>query len=235
MNTSNVVAIIPARAGSKRIKNKNFKDFLGTPIIEYPISLLNSNENISSIVVSTDSNLVNQFENKYKKLEIYRRNPINSDDYASTVDAVKEVLNAFKFEANTKILCVYPCTPFLTNKEINEMIISSNRIEDGFTIVAHASDKRFLRGFVKSNNSEYKLIQPKYLDHRTQDLPDFYIDAGQAYIARVDCWLKSESILKEVKDVIKMNIDFSPDIDNIEDWHEMETKAINYGKARSDV
>ena len=49
------IAIIPARSGSKRIKNKNIKNFLGKPIIARVIEKLKKNKNIKIIVVTSDS------------------------------------------------------------------------------------------------------------------------------------------------------------------------------------
>ena len=52
------VAIIPARSGSKRIKNKNIKLFFGKPIIIYVIKLLIKSKIFDKIIVSTDSNKI---------------------------------------------------------------------------------------------------------------------------------------------------------------------------------
>ena len=52
------VAIIPARSGSKRIKNKNIKLFFGKPIITYVIKLLIKSKIFDKIIVSTDSNKI---------------------------------------------------------------------------------------------------------------------------------------------------------------------------------
>ena len=49
------ICIFPARGGSKRLKNKNIKNFLGKPIISYPIKAAKKSRLFSRIIVSTES------------------------------------------------------------------------------------------------------------------------------------------------------------------------------------
>ena len=49
------IAIIPARSGSKRIKNKNLINFFGKPLIYYSINLAKKSGLFDKIIVSTDS------------------------------------------------------------------------------------------------------------------------------------------------------------------------------------
>lgn len=109
------LCIIPARAGSKRIPGKNFRPFLGKPIIEYPLAVVKSFPHTNdAIVISTDS--------KRAYLQYYNyallRSEKNSRDEATTSDVVDEVLKytGIDFEY---ILVVYPCAVFIT-KELLE-------------------------------------------------------------------------------------------------------------------
>ena len=56
------IAIIPARQGSKRIKEKNIKKFLGKPIISYTIKKVKSSKLFDYVVVSTDSLKIKKFQ-----------------------------------------------------------------------------------------------------------------------------------------------------------------------------
>lgn len=58
-------AIIPARSGSKRIKNKNIKYFFGYPIIKYSISVALSSKLFKEVLVSTDSIKIKKISEKY--------------------------------------------------------------------------------------------------------------------------------------------------------------------------
>ena len=59
------IAIIPARQGSKRIKEKNIKKFLGKPIISYTIKKVKSSKLFDYVVVSTDSLKIKKISEKF--------------------------------------------------------------------------------------------------------------------------------------------------------------------------
>ena len=61
----NRIAIIPARAGSKRIKNKNIKLFDKKPMISYPIRELINSKIFDKVFVSTESKLIKKISEKY--------------------------------------------------------------------------------------------------------------------------------------------------------------------------
>jgi len=60
-----ILAVIPARAGSKRIKNKNIKKFFGKPIISYSISQALKSKIFDKIIVSTDSDKIANISERY--------------------------------------------------------------------------------------------------------------------------------------------------------------------------
>ena len=65
MSILNSICIIPARSGSKRIKNKNIKKFLGKPIISYSIKTAKKSGCFNKIIVSTDSIKISKIAIQY--------------------------------------------------------------------------------------------------------------------------------------------------------------------------
>ena len=63
-----IVAIIPARGGSKSIKNKNIIDFNGKPLIYYTINQALRSKEFTRVIVSTDSNDIAKISKKYAKV-----------------------------------------------------------------------------------------------------------------------------------------------------------------------
>ena len=59
-----ITCIIPARSGSKRIKNKNIKKFFGKPLIYYSIKLALKNKKFNKVIVSTDSKKIARIAKK---------------------------------------------------------------------------------------------------------------------------------------------------------------------------
>jgi pseudaminic acid cytidylyltransferase len=116
------LAIIPARGGSKRIPKKNIKFFLGKPIIAYAIQNATDSEIFDEIMVSTDDEEIAEVALSYGVKAPFKRSEENSNDFASTMDVINEVILNYKtlgikFEYAS---CMYPCTPLLTKGSLIE-------------------------------------------------------------------------------------------------------------------
>src|SRR6056297_3212044 len=123
MNTNKTLAIIPARGGSKRIPNKNIKDFSGKPIIAYSIELALNSGLFDEIMISTDSKQIAQIAKNYGAKVPFLRSKQNSDDFAGTVDVLVEVLENYKNKTGQifKVgCCIYPTSPLLTIKNLKK-------------------------------------------------------------------------------------------------------------------
>ena len=90
------LAIIPARGGSKRIKNKNIKDFCGKPIIKYTINAAIESKLFDKIHVSTESNLIKEVVEKCGlSVDFMRPNEL-SDDFTVLMPVISFVLETYK-------------------------------------------------------------------------------------------------------------------------------------------
>ena len=91
----NNLAIIPARGGSKRIPKKNIKQFLGKPIIAYSIEVALKSDLFKEVIISTDDEEIAEVAISYGAKVPFLRSAKNSDDFSTTVDVLKEVLNKY--------------------------------------------------------------------------------------------------------------------------------------------
>ena len=91
-----VICIIPARAGSKRIKNKNIINFYGKPIIAYPIIAAQKTKIFKRIFISTDSKKIANIGKKYGATVPFLREKNISDDLTSTSDVLYNGILNFK-------------------------------------------------------------------------------------------------------------------------------------------
>ena len=82
------IAIIPARSGSKRIKNKNIKLFHKKPIIYYSIIAAKKSKLFSEIYVSTNSNKIKNISKKFGAKILNRPNNFLSGDKAEIMDVI---------------------------------------------------------------------------------------------------------------------------------------------------
>ena len=92
-----MIAIIPARGGSKRIPGKNIRSFLGHPVIEYSIRAALQSGCFERVMVSTDSEEIATVARKCGAWVPFLRSEATSNDFATTADVVTEVLDRLEF------------------------------------------------------------------------------------------------------------------------------------------
>ena len=95
INKKRCIAIIPARSGSKRIKNKNIKKFLKKPILYYPIKTAIKSGCFDEVYVSTDSVKIAKLAISYGAKVPYLRSKSLSNDTASTMSVIKNFINLY--------------------------------------------------------------------------------------------------------------------------------------------
>lgn len=219
-----VVAIITARGGSKRIPRKNIKEFCGEPIIKYPIRAAIESGVFDEVMVSTDDEEIKTLAESYGANCPFMRDEENANDYATTVDVIKEVLTKYKETGRnfTHYCVIYPTAPFVTAEKLQKafQILEDNHA-DFLTPVARY-DYPVQRCFVIEGGT-LKKKWPEYQNVRTQDLEPLYYDAGQFYIG------DSEKIFTtryEDRNMTAMILDAREvqDIDTLEDWEIAEQK-----------
>ena len=178
------LCIIPARGGSKRIPRKNIKEFLGKPIISYSIEAAIRSQLFDVIMVSTDDVEIAEIAMQNGAEVPFFRSAKNSDDHASTMDVLDEVLLAYKFNFGKEfefICCVYASAPLIHS---NHLIVGFEKLKkENLTCVFPMVPFSYpiWRSLAIGDNLELKLNWPEHLKTRSQDLPMSYHDAGQWY------------------------------------------------------
>ncbi len=224
------LAIITARGGSKRIPNKNIKLFLGKPIIKYSIEAAIKSNCFDEIMVSTDSQKIAQIATEYGASVPFMRSKSNSGDYSTTADVLIEVINSYiklgkEFDY---VCCIYPTAPFLKAKTLMHAFKKLRDLNCKSVLPVVKFSFPILRSF-KMEKDKLQLNWPKYLNARSQDLPNSYHDAGQFYFFRTDFFLLEKKVFTENTYGIEMPETEVQDIDNPEDWiiAEMKYKISN--------
>ncbi|MFZ1846654.1 MAG: pseudaminic acid cytidylyltransferase, partial [Saprospiraceae bacterium] len=107
------LAIIPARGGSKRIPRKNIKNFHGKPIIAYSIEAALKSGLFDEVMVSTDDVEIKNISLELGAKVPFLRSENTSNDTATTLEVIREVLESYKKEDRTfdEVCCIYPTAP----------------------------------------------------------------------------------------------------------------------------
>ena len=222
-----MIVVIPARGGSKRIPNKNIKNFNGVPIIARVIKNLEALSEISQVIVSTDDPEIASIS-KNAGAEVPFIRPYNlSDDHTNTISVVKHAIEQLKFKANEIIGCVYPTSVFLNQSLLSLTMESVELNPNSFSFFAKEFRHPIQRAFRLDRNSRVNVDHIKDNDSRTQDYETFYHDAGQIYGAYCDTWQKGVKIIENDSIAITDPDIVSIDIDSLDDWRIAELLYIS--------
>lgn len=219
------VAIITARGGSKRIPQKNIKNFCGRPIIEYSIKSAIESNLFDKVMVSTDSFEIANLSRKLGAEVPFMRSEATSDDYATTYDVLREVIADYeKMKEFFDIMCcIYPTAPFITPSKLIDAM--NQMIEKGadslMTVVKFSYPPQ--RALLCDNNI-LKFQYNDYINSRSQDLEPIYHDCGQFYMFNVGEFKKGNSLIIGNCIPYYVKEEESQDIDNISDWKIAEMK-----------
>lgn len=220
-----VLAIIPARGGSKRIPQKNIKAFLGKPIIAYSINTAIDSGLFDEVMVSTDDEDIAQISKECGAKVPFLRSKKNSDDFATTSDVLLEVIENYRSNNKTidYVCCIYPTAPLVKSKKLNEAFeqLNTNHFDAVFPVVRFSYP--ILRS-LKMLDGKVQLNWPEHLNSRSQDLPPAFHDSGQFYWIKVDSFLKTKKIMSDNCGGIEISEIETQDIDNEVDWKLAELK-----------
>lgn len=215
------LAIIPARAGSKRIPRKNIKLFLENPMISYSILAAIDSGIFEKIIVSTDDEEIRSISEKYGAEVPFMRPADLSDDHTPINPVINHVIEALGSEANSyeKICCIYPCSPLLLPEDLQNSLKLMTDLQADSCIPVCEFTSSPQRAFKIINKKKLAWINPEFRLTRTQDLEKIYHDAG------VFAWAKNKKWLQgDISDGVAYIMPNSrvADIDNPEDWKKAE-------------
>jgi len=222
---NNIIAIITARGGSKRIPKKNIKDFFGSPMLSYAINACKNANIFSEIMVSTDCAQIAQVAKDNGANVPFMRSSKTSDDFASTYDVLEEVITNYekKGQSFDYLCCVYPCVPLLSSQTLhdayNKLIASDNDAIQPVCIFSTPIEwaMNIENGLLVPNDRKAQVM-------RSQDLTSKYFDAGMFYMIKTRALLEEKSLTPKKTMAHIMDEREVQDIDTIDDWAIAELK-----------
>lgn len=225
-NIGKMVAIIPARGGSKRIPGKNIQSFLGKPIIQYSIESARESCLFDDIIVSTDDSEIAKIAVACGASVPFMRSKENSDDFATTSSVLSEVL--LELGKNGRYFghacCIYPCAPFVTSDLLQKAC--SRLLEGGYHMVLPVIRFGYpiWRALQFEDSSGISMIWPENAAKRSQDLKSAFHDSGQFYFFDTATFLQSNDLWNGNIGGIEVDELHAQDIDTISDWKIAELK-----------
>lgn len=210
-----LIAIIPARSGSKGIKNKNRINFFGKPLIYWTINSALKSNYLDKIIVSTDDLKILSYRDKFKnkRIQFHKRDKKISTDKSLIFETIKIILE--KNNNYKEFILLQPDSPLRKTIDINKSL-SFFYEKSATSCVSVTRTKKPPDLFYKINNKSF--IINKYINDplpkNKQDYDFFYEINGAIYISKVKDYLKSKSFISKKTLTYEMPIQRSIDIDN---------------------
>lgn len=208
-----ILAVIPARGGSKGIPKKNIRLMNGKPLISYSINNAKNSRYITDVFVTTDSNEISEVAEEYG-VEIIKRDESLSSDLITLDPVVFHAKNCAEKIKNKKydvVVTLQPTSPLLKTETLDNAI--EYFINGNYDTIISVINKPHLSWGMQENK-----IIPLYKERKNrQELPPQYFETGAFLIAKADCVKNSTRIGKNVS-VFEVAENESIDIDNKNDW-----------------
>ena len=171
------ICIIPARSGSKRIKNKNIIKINGTPIIAQTIKIARQSKLFKRIIVSTDAPKIAKIAVKYGAEVPFLRSKDLSNDYAPITKVIIDTIHKIKSFKEKFHFCIYPTSILINQKDLKNAFLKIKRTKSDFICPIAKFESSPLRSF-SIKNSFINFNWPKNQMKRSQDLKELYYDTG---------------------------------------------------------
>lgn len=221
----NNLAIIPARSGSKGLKDKNIKLLNGKPLIAYSIEAAKQARLYSHILVSTDSEKYGKIAVQYGAEVPFYRSEENASDIASSWDVVKEVLTKYKgmgVEFDTFTL-LQPTSPLRNYEDIlkaHYLFVQKSAV--AVVSVCEMEHSPLWSNVLPTDNSLSEFLKVDRNKQR-QKLETYYRINGAIYMASIKDFLEDTNLYRENCYAYKMPVERSIDIDTELDFRIAET------------
>lgn len=201
LDGKSILAIIPARGGSKGVPGKNNKLLDGKPMISYTIEQVKRSEYLDKTVVSTDDPDVRKTAVSMG-MDVIDRPPEYAKDTSPVIEAINHVLDTLKKGGRTfdVIALLEPTSPLRAGGDIDkaiELFINNWEEADGLASVGEiALESPYIAKTIK-NGYIKPLIETGKKAPRRQDLDKAYFPYGVIYISKTDKLLETGTFYQE--------------------------------------
>ncbi len=216
-----ILAVIPARGGSKGVPGKNIKMAGGKPLIAWIIEAARASAYVDRLILSSDDNEIISIAEKYNCEVPFVRPPKLAQDNSSVSDVIVHALN--KMPGFDYIMLLQPTSPLTETRDIDGCIeFCINGEAPSAVSVAEPDKSPYWMFTIDGEKKIVPLLGEKYLNKRRQDLPKIYMPTGAVYIAEVGWFLKNRSFYSDSTKGYTIPVERSLDIDSELDFNQFE-------------
>lgn len=221
MKNKKIIAIIPARGGSKGVPKKNIKSLAEKPLIAWTIMAALKSEYLDKVIVSTDSKEIAKISEKYGAEVPFLRPKKLARDSSPVMEAIRHSLDKLKEEkkyTSDIVVILQPTSPLRTTATIDfaiKVFLENFNQYDSLVPLFPIEGK-----IGKIKNGFYK---PSYvLETRRQEIERIYKECGTIFILKTDLIIRGDDFGKKVYPFVIKDYKEALDIDTIDDFKTAE-------------
>lgn len=203
-----ILAIIPARSGSKRLKNKNRLNFGGKPLINWTIDFVSKIKNLNNTVISTDDKSIIGKNQSCKKIIFFKRQKKFCGDKVKTITIVFDVIKRYEklFGKIDTILLLQPTSPFRSKKNLEIGLKKYKKYKTKNSIVSVSKTKNSLKKNYIIKNSFLLRANSKLNEIKFQINGNFYL-ASKNFLKKHKSFIVNNKTIPVVLSGSRFNVD----------------------------
>jgi CMP-N,N'-diacetyllegionaminic acid synthase len=211
-----LVALIPARGGSKSIPKKNIRDFCGQPLIAWSIEVALQAAEVDRVIVSTDDQEIADISLVFGAEVPFLRPDRFATDETPGIEPVLHAISALpQFDW---ILVLQPTSPLRALKDIENIVnyAKLNNVKSAVSVVEASNHPHWT--YLRDQSGKLSSMTSGVPATRRQELPPAYALNGALYLAQCDWLLENKTFLSNETFGYVMPLERSVDIDSPLDW-----------------
>jgi CMP-N,N'-diacetyllegionaminic acid synthase len=220
-NNKRILALIPARGGSKGLPRKNILPFLGKPLIAWTIEQALASTYLDRVIVSTDDDEIADISKSYgAEVPFIRPKELATDD-AKAIDVFLHALNWLSMNNDhfDLVMILQPTSPLRISDDIDASIkLFFSKEAQAVVSVCEADYHPYWSNILPKDGCMKDFIRPEILHKNRQELPTFYRLNGAIYLAYCDYLKNKKSFHGEKTYAYLMPVGRSIDIDTDVDF-----------------
>jgi CMP-N,N'-diacetyllegionaminic acid synthase len=198
INGKRAIAIIPARGGSKGLPGKNVKVLCGKPLIAWSIEAGLGSQYIDEVMVTTDSEEIATVAREFGASVPFLRPAELASDTATSIDAVKHVIDFYERELQKKfdyIVLLEPTSPLREKNDLDVMIEKISMLGDEYDAIVSLGEVHAHPSIMKKMNGNGIEPYAKNLQMTTrrQDNDVAYFPYGVGYIVKMKTFIEEKT------------------------------------------
>jgi CMP-N,N'-diacetyllegionaminic acid synthase len=230
-----VIAIIPARCGSKGIPGKNIKFLCGKPLIAWSIQAGLESHYIDEVMVTSDSKEIGDIAKKFGANVPFIRPAELASDFAPSIDVIRHTINFYQYTQGTHFdytVLLEPTSPLRVSKDVDEAILQLLENPKATALVGICKAASLNPAFLVKKNHENFLVgyeNPNMKVLRRQDTEEIYFFEGSVYISETTTLLSKNTFYHENTLGYELPKWKSFELDDLDDFVIVEALMINKG------